>query len=113
MRCLFVFAVQLPADNHVLADLPEARKICGISLCPDCVSRDDGLIDRDDFDASAFLLHALQQARRGDAKALMRRADLAETHLTHCCPFLGGVRHLAMGSCPGDWLHLMYVVSNF
>ena len=71
---------------------------------------DGTLLSRDEFDASEVLFRALQTKGKGAKDAVLHAMDLASTHLEHCCPMLGGVRHLVMGCCPGDWLHLMYVV---
>lgn len=89
-------------------DLPEVRRLCGISGCPDCVLASGRL--RQDIDHEAVRQDALRTMLRDGndeaACAILAEAGLTRTHLQSDCPFLGTIAHLTPDCFPGDRLHL-------
>lgn len=94
----------------VFIDLPEARRLCGISQCPDCAPKlGVARRDLDHADVKAAAIATLHTRGKGAARAVLNDADMAATHLLCDCPFTGRIAHLTPACFPGDRLHLQYV----
>ena len=112
------------------SDLPEVRKLCGVSGCPDCM-RDPDYVRPDppvptpeDYEPPpiptiARTGHATAQVIQDALDIILNhgiglgvkkltRASLVRTHLEMDCPILS-FRHFSPLSFPGDRLHLAYV----
>jgi len=110
-RFLYTFA-----HSHCLThiDLPEARKLCGVHDCPDCVARTPTLRQDVNHDAirAAAVEQLLTQSKKKGRKAAMqvlRSGGMVEAHLYFDCPYLGSIAHLTPDCLPGDRLHLLCV----
>ena len=90
-----------------LLDLPEVRRLCGITKCPDCVM-ELGSLRRDvcHEGIKADAIGVWRETGKGAAVEVLEAADMAATHL-HCdCPFMGRIAHMTPACFPGDRLHL-------
>ena len=90
------------------ADLPEVRRLCGISTCPDCdqqLQRSRRDFDHEDIRAEAIALRR-QVGKKGAAAELLKTVGMAPTHMYCDCPFVGRIAHMTPACFPGDRLHL-------
>ena len=90
----------------MLADLPEARRLTGLSGCPDCTPADTLRRDLDHEDVKAEATRLLRTRGKGVAAAVLKAVGMAATHLICDCPFVGRIAHMTVACFPGDRLHL-------
>ena len=107
-RCVIDAVTDTCAASHdcMLADLPEVRRLTGISTCPDCTP--DGTLRRnlDHEDVKAEAIATLRARGKGAAAVVLHAVGMAATHLICDCPFLGRIAHMTVACFPGDRLHL-------
>ena len=83
-------ALQAGDSRAAILDLPEVRRLCGVSSCPDCVpSRELLRRDLDHEDVKAAAIAVLRDSGKGAAYKVLDEADMVATHLLCDCPFTG------------------------